>query len=405
MPVKRLTLFLVGFFFLNPHLSKSQTLQTGSWQGNIHYDAVEVPFRFDLAKDEKGKISATIINGDERIIINNIINRGDSLIIPLGVFDSELRIKISGNVMTGEWHKNYRKTKGPLFTARYNSNRFTSFPVSPAVAVGDRLKMTLMQPNGVSTNALGLFSQDNNYITGTILTEVGDYRYFEGLVNGDSLVVSSFDGVHAFLLTGSYNDGKWKGVLYYEPGYSEHWEGWQDNAFNLIDPFEVMTVEPGSVKPYYDILTAGGTYNAIDADSLQGKVVIIQLMGTWCPNSLDQTHFLTTWAKENQDKKIAIIAVDYEPGDKLYAEKRIDSYKKMLKVPYSMFIGGSMSKGQAALAFPNMERINAFPTLVIIDKKGFIRYMSSYFNGPATGVFYNEFVKKKKKKIDALLAE
>ena len=49
--------------------------------------------------------------------------------------------------------------------------------------------------------AIGVFSQKkkSNHVTGTFLTETGDYRFLEGKTTKDSLFLSCFDGAHAFL--------------------------------------------------------------------------------------------------------------------------------------------------------------------------------------------------------------
>ena len=399
---KNILLLLLSWFISTS--SFGQSLKEGNWKGIIHYDSIEVPFTFELKLTSNEKAEVIISNGNERIEIKNAKINGDSLFVPLGVFDSELRIKYIGNSMTGEWHKNYRSAKGPEFTATFNQPRFDKQSTVKSKSIQPKWNIRLRQPNGVESNAVGLFFQNRDHVTGTILTEVGDYRYFEGVVSKDSILMSSFDGVHAFLLTGKLQKDTWKGTLYYEPGYSESWVGTYDNEASIPDPFTLVTVEPGMFRPYYDILTAGGKYNSIDTDSLYGKVIIIQLMGTWCPNSLDQTHYLVEWAK-SKPKDVKLLAVTYEPGNKEYAEKRIKNYKEMIGIPYSIYVGGSLSKGQAALAFPNMDRINAFPTLVIIDKQGYIRYIDSYFNGPATEEYYKQFDKEFNDRIISLLAE
>lgn len=377
----------------------------GKWRGAIHYDNIEVPFAFEVLKSTDSLTELLIISSGDTMEINNARLKGDSLFVPLGVFDSELRIRYTNTEMSGEWHKNYQQLPGPLFTATYKQDIFSNHSVSMApVEIEDRWRITLMQPSGGISKALGLFEQHENQIAGTILTEVGDYRYFEGMIMNDSIVMSSFDGVHAFLFAGSYHVTGWKGRLYYEPGYYENWEAMYDNTYELTDPFELITTEPGASRPYYDILTAGGNYNIINTDSLAGKVVVIQLMGTWCPNSFDQTNYLVNWCK-SKPEDVKMIAVSYEPGDKSYAHQRLEKYKKQMKIPYPMYVGGSLSKGQAALAFPTIDRINAFPTLVMIDKKGFIRYICSYFNGPATGDYYLKFGTEFEKRIEELRNE
>ncbi|MEQ8927593.1 MAG: hypothetical protein RLO81_17385, partial [Fulvivirga sp.] len=94
-------------------------------------------------------------------------------------------------------------------------------------------------------------------------------------------------------------------------------------------------------------------------------------------------------------QNVEVLAVTYEPNFSTeYGLQRIESYKRDMQIPYEIKLGGELSKGQAALALPYLEKINAFPTLVLIDKYGFIRYQFDYFNGPATDQYYEEFKKE-----------
>jgi len=52
-----------------------------------------------------------------------------------------------------------------------------------------------------------------------------------------------------------------------------------------------------------------------------------------------------------------------------------------------------------------LNNFEAFPTLIIIDKKGVVRKIHTGFNGPGTGIYYTEFVREFEKTIDDLLAE
>ncbi len=394
---------VIFFAIAAPLQGFTQGIKNGDWKGIIHYEEVEVPFTFSLDTNN-ASVEVVIKNGEEEIKIKTARIKDDSLIIPMYVFDSELRAVYKGGILIGEWHKNYKKEKGPQFTAIHNQPRYGS-KSSVATSIANKLGITFTQPSGQTSEAIGLFKQNGNTLTGSVITAVGDFRYFEGIVYGDSFSISSFDGVHAFLMLGVNINGNWSGVFHYENGYSETWTSSSTNIKELEKPFSVITVEPHVHKPYYDILTAGGEYNAINADELDGKVIIIQLMGTWCPNSLDQTQYLTNWYKKQNKNKLALMAVTYEPGNKEYSEKRIDYYSKLLNIPYPMYIGGRMSKGQAALAFPNMGKINAFPTLVLIDKQGYIRYIHSYFNGPATGDYYLQFDTEFNERVNELLEE
>lgn len=376
----------------------AQNISDGTWKGALDYGEVQCPIRFEISNSNSEMI---LINGDERAVFQ-IETSGDSLLIPMKPFDAFISAKYSEDgVLRGTWNKPYRDMSVPFSASRLSNNEQMISDSNAKI----KLKMTFNPGESNQYPAIGLFEFWSEKATGTVLTETGDFRYFEGTINGDSLVISAFDGTHGFLLMGKKNDTQWSGKMYFEPRYSENWTAEEDEMAKISDPFEMVEVEAGTHKPYYDLLGAGSGKNAIGISQYEGKVLIIQVFGTWCPNSLDQTNYLLDWYPQRPDG-VEILAVTYEPNySKEYGLRRINEYTSHLEIPYDMVLGGALSKSQAALPFSFLKKLEAFPTLVLVDKNGFARYVHSYFNGPATGALYADFITEFNQKINELVAE
>lgn len=396
---------LICQLFFYSFLSNAQFLKQGQWRGNIHFQEGTVPFTLEVGYPNGDTPQITLINGKERRVINNAIQKGDSLTIPLDPFDVAIKAKFTAMSMEGEFHKYYRGDTFP-FSAVFGQPRMTKKSVKSPVPVAERWDITFDPETSNMSKGVGIFEQNGSSITGTILTKVSDYRYLEGMVDGDSIKLSCFDGIHAFMILGQKSENGWKGKIIYDDTYSEPWVAVADPNASLPDPFDMVQTKPGKQRPYYDLLGAGSGKNAIDPTKYEGKVLIIQLFGTWCPNSHDQTTYLVDWYKKNKEKDIAILASSYEANySQEYGLERIEKYKSVNGIEYDMVLGGRLSKTAAAMPFPFMEKIEAFPTLVIVDKQGYVRYVHSYFNGPATGSYYTEFDDRFNAIIAELLAE
>jgi len=388
--------------FILCHYSLAQSPKLGAWRGVIKYDSVDVPFNFQLER-KASRLEMIVKNGDELISLSGTKTQNDSLYIPLVVFDVQLVVKAEDEQLNGYWQKNYRNSKVP-FSANFGKERFESNKKT-TLEVSKKWQMTF-KPGEISAySAIGLWQQKKNIISGTILTGVSDFRYFEGILSGDSIKASSFDGAHAFLIRGKRVDGVWKGVFHFDNGYNEDWVARPDEDAEIEKQY--TKVKSKTHRPYYDILAAGsGGEGAIDESKYFNKVLIIQLFGTWCPNSLDATRFLQKWYEENKSKDVEILAVTYEPNySREYGEARIADYSYKLGIDYDVILGGRLSKSQAALAFPFMSKIEAFPTLVIVDKEGFVHSVFNYFNGPATNEYYEAFEKQFEEVVENLLNE
>ncbi|MEQ8525308.1 TlpA disulfide reductase family protein [Gracilimonas sp.] len=383
-------LFLLLIFFQS--FIAAQTPKEGIWKGTIIYSNAEIPFQFEV--DYPGKSESpilTFINGKDRASLQASV-RNDSLIIPMFGFDITLKMKMGEIHMEGRLYKHYRN-QSYSFRAEYGQPRYEITEEEEPLDVGKRWDMTVNYGRSSEYPAVGLFKQNGNQVTGTIMTEVSDYRFFEGKVEGNSIEMSTFDGVHSFLLKGTYDadDETWNGELVLDDGYSRPWIATRDGTARLPDPFEMIDLTDKNIKPDLESLAVLAEQK-INPEEYIGKVLIVQLMGTWCSNSQDQTRYLTEWVEEHPDKNVEILAVNFEANySPEYGLNRIKTYKERLGIPYKMILGGPLSKSKAAEAFPFIDEIVAFPTLVFIDKKGYARYVHSYFTGPATGEYYEEF--------------
>lgn len=381
------------FVLLLPVLAFPQS-PDGQWVGKLDYGQYDLPFNFEVESER-----FTIINGEERID-QKIILQGDSFRVDMKPFDSFLHGTFVNSELIGKWEKPYRGTVVD-FSAQRGDKRYMANRKSGSLP--QKMSVTF-EPGSDAYPGVALF-KENSPLQATIQTETGDFRYFQGIVDGDSLKMSCFDGAHGFMMVGKRQGKKWNGKFYFDPNYIEDWEAVPDENASIADPFEMKDFEVGEEQPYFDLLGGGSGKNSIDEGKYVDKVLIIQVFGTWCPNSLDQTHFLLDWYKDKPED-VEVLAVTYEPNySKEYGLKRINEYTSHLQIPYDVVLGGPLSKSKAALPFPFMKKIQAFPTLVILDKQGFVRYVHSYFNGPATGEKFQEFKKEFSEKIDLLVGE
>jgi hypothetical protein len=74
-------------------------------------------------------------------------------------------------------------------------------------------------------------------------------------------------------------------------------------------------------------------------------------------------------------------------------------------IGYPVLIAGSYEAGAVQRAVPQLDTFYAYPTMLVLDRGGRIRYTHTGFSGPATGAHYDEFVSEFDRLVDGLLAE
>lgn len=411
--VLNITLLLTLLSLFSSCSSKSDTgFSEGIWRATLKtVSGAEIPFNFEVTDSANQKF-LDIINGKERFRVNEISIIADSVLIQMPLFDSEIRAVLKNKVLSGQWIKHYADSDEVLqFNAKFNDDwRF--FKVNPETKsnISGRWSVTFNTADKKNSYvAVGEFSQENGRVLGTFLTATGDYRFLEGTVSDGNLYLSCFDGSHAYLFTGKLmNDSTIvDGKFYSGFSYMETWTGKKDDAAILPDAYSLTNLKEGYDKIDFSFPGLDGKKVSISDKKFKDKIVLVQFFGSWCPNCMDETAYLTSFYKEYQPKGVEIIGLAYEQSkDFERSKKNVMRLRDRFSVPYDMLITGfTNDKVEVSKSIPMLDKFMAFPTLMIIDKKGKIRKIHTGFSGPGTGTHYTEFVKEFENTIDGLLAE
>ncbi|WP_317127930.1 peroxiredoxin family protein [Hyunsoonleella flava] len=151
-----------------------------------------------------------------------------------------------------------------------------------------------------------------------------------------------------------------------------------------------------------------GNMVSLDDERFKDKVVIIQIMGTWCPNCLDESEFYAEYYNANEHKDLEIIALAFEyVNSKENAFNNIKRLKDKTGINYPVLLAqyGSSSKAKAQEKLPMLNHVLSYPTTIFVDKNGKVRKIHTGFNGPATGQKYIEFKEEFNVFVNELLAE
>lgn len=392
--------------------AKKATLKTGVWKGVIQRpDGQQIVFNFEV-KPVGGKTVLYVLNATERLLVDDIRQQGDSLWITMPFFDAHFAtvIKKDGS-LEGKFIKisGDRRSEIPFYAVPGNKERY---PVTarPARHVTGRWAVTFGEGKEI-TPAVGEFKQAaNGKVTGTFLTPTGDYRFLEGSLSKDTLKLSAFDGSHVYLFVAKLdNDSTITQAVFYSGGTGK--EGWvarKDPNATLPDGFDAVKLRPGESKLNFRFPSTEGEQISINDARFNNKVVIIQIMGSWCPNCMDETKFLVDYYKKNKQHGVEIVGLAYErTTDFERSKKALASFQKRLGINYPVLVAtAAVSDPQRTeKTLPQIEPLQGFPTTIFIDKKGNVRKIHTGYDGPATGQHYEAFKKEFEELVSSLINE
>ena len=402
--------FILFFIILIAFTSclKPIRLRRGTWRGVLKNESgAGIPFNFEITGGT-GDQQMVIINGNERFKVTDVKLQGDSVFIHMPLFDSEFKLKIVDHGLEGKWIKHLGEKDAAMdFTARPNVDyRFFKHAKEARTVAG---RWSAIIAGNKPDTTVAEFKQTGDKVTGTFLTTTGDYRFLEGTVHGGKLYLSCFDGGHAFLFTADYKsrDTLTNGQFY--AGYSSKtpWSAVKNDKAKLPDAYSLTALKHGYDKLDFSFPNLQGKKVSLSDSTYKNKVVIIEIMGSWCPNCMDQTAYLVNYYKKYHSKGVEILGLAYERTrnfnkSKASLQREVDHFN----IPYPLLITGyTNDKKETANSLPAVTNFLGFPTTFIVDKKGNVRKVYTGFSGPGTGNYYTEFISEFEKITDDLLAE
>lgn len=371
---------------------KPTGLKNGIWRGELLAQGNRIPFNFEVVKNQD-QLSIDLINGEERLHIEEVNILSDSLFFDMHIFDISIKAKILGDSLIGSYTKNYAKDYVLPFKAFFGkTGRFDGR--SSDRKFDGTWETVFKDSQGKETPAIGLFKKEDELLKGTFMTKTGDYRFLDGYTVKDTMFLYSFDGNHIYkfkahkesdsVLSGEF----WSGKTGYRTFISK-----KNEMAQLPDANSITYLKEGYEGIEFSFPDLDGKMISLSDEKYLNKVIVVQIFGTWCPNCMDETRFLSDWYRKNSDKDVEIIGLAFEIKPEFeYARDRVKTMIEKLDVPYDFLIAGTSSTQSASDALPMLNKVISFPTSIIIDKKGRVRRIHTGFSGPATGVYYEEFV-------------
>ena len=382
--MRKITLLFAVFLFVN--CTKKLDSETYRVVLTVK-DNRELPFIMRFLDNDK----AEIYNAEEVVTIDEIEYKNDSVFIKFPVFEGYIAAKITETGFDGQYviesYDRFVPVKATKDSIRFKTNNFSTEKL-------DGIWEVTFSPRGPEPTykAKGIFTQNGTKLTGTFRTNTGDYRYLEGVINKSLFKLSTFDGAHAFLFTGTVKDDKLEGMFYSGKHWKERFIGIRNPLFKLKKMDSLTFLKEGYDSFDFSFQDEKGKLVSLSDKEYQDKVTIVQLMGSWCPNCLDESKFLTEFAQKNKDVKILSLAFEISKTKEL-AFQRINRLRERIGIPYPILLAqyGTDSKLEANKKLPMLNEILGFPTAIIIDKEGKVRKTYTGFNGPATGQKYIDF--------------
>lgn len=410
--MKKLLIIAVALFTI-VSCGKKNEMKQGPWLGVIQIDpsdnSIVLPFNMTYSLSGEATPQFEISNAGEKILINEITIIGDSLIMKLPVFTSEIKAVFRNDSLVGNYYPKGIAAGNPykFFAVSGVIDRFPWYTNEASYNVTGRWKIIENPGTADSTIMVGEFIQTGNKVTGTFLNTGGDYRFLEGKVSENKFYLSAVDGAHTLIISAVLKDqntmenGRFMG----SPKWVSKWIAVRDAKIELPTSEQLVRVKKGFSTFDFAGLDMNGQKITSKDEKFKGKVLVVLAGGSWCPNCLDEARVFCKLYEKYKDQGLEVVSLNFE--DKTFEPSKIkmERFIKQTGAGYTfLYVAPRGGAKRDSVLYP-IEGQMAFPTGMFIDKKGTIRKVETGFSGPGTGVHYTNFVDETTKLIELLLSE
>ena len=396
------------------------------WHAELLSPGGPLPFQLEIHEGERP--SAFVINGEERVPFSHVKSLNHQLTLAWNWYDSRIVAELdtsnisTASTMKGTWTKTsprgaqstleFRATRGER--PRFALPEKQTDPKPAADITGDWI-VTFVDQGG-RESAVGQFVQTGRNVVGTFLTRTGDYRFLVGAMDGSELKLSTFDGAHAFLFkaTREQVDGvgeQLRGDFWSRDSYHATWTARRATSEEEVDqtlPDEWKMVQPTAENRRLRFRFPDTNGQMVDAsdERFDGKVVLVNIFGSWCPNCNDEAPLLANWYRKYRERGLEIVGIGFEfSGDPERDTKMLRRFADRHGAEYPILLGGISDKASAAKALPDISNVIAFPQTIFIGRDGKVAHIHTGFSGPGTGNRYERNIELMEDRIRDLLAQ
>jgi peroxiredoxin len=372
----------------------------GRWDATVVVNKLEIPFAFEIVGDGRS-LKGSFFNGERRITSTASRFENGTFVVSFDQYASRLQMTYRDGQLTGE----YQRARGapyPFRAARAAASA-AGGPGGPPIA-GTWIFAT--KSNKGETAFRFIANQTGPRVSATILRVDGDTGTLSGAWKDGRYVLSHFSGARPLLLEVTPIDAttlrlRQNGQTEFIAKRADLPRAAEEGA--PTDPALHTTVKDPNEPFRFAFPDLDGKPVTNEDARFRGKVVLVNIGGSWCPNCHDEAPFLSSLFQKYQSRGLEVVGLSFEEGDQLTNPARLRAYIKEYDIKYTVLLAGEPD--QLNEKVPQGVNLNSFPTTFIVGRDGRVRGVHAGFPSPGSGEFYSKAERDMTEMVERLLAE
>ncbi len=373
----------------------------GGWRAAL--DLAGGTLRFGLVLERRtGAWRGRLCNGARCEPLSAVRVSGDSVTLEIADYAAAIRAEIRGDSLRGEYRNvgNRGPRVIPFRAAR------GAWPQGPAPRQLLGRWDAAYYRDGDSSPRVFEFRNGPAGFEGTIVSRTGDYGHFWGRAEADSFWLAHFDGSFVYLLTGRLEGDTLRGVFHAGLRTRTPWTAVRSTGRPHLDPPTAVTRADTTAPFRFAFPDLDGRMVTSADPRFRGKVVLVDVFGSWCPTCHDAAPTLVRLWHRYHRRGLEIVGLAYEvTGDTAVDARQVRRFRDKFRIPYPLLLAGINDTEAAAATLPQLEGFTAFPTTIFLGRDGRVRRVQAGFYGPATGAQHRRLVRELERAVEELLRE
>jgi thiol-disulfide isomerase/thioredoxin len=392
---------LVGLVTL-PAPAGAQSL-AGMWDATVtvNNSGLEIPFRMEFS-GSGAAVKGSFFNGDEKVTSTTGKFENGALLLTFDEMGTTLEATLKDGRLEGQYSRGTRGTPYP-FVAK----RFAPAPTGDKDIPSIAGLWTIPTSSSKGESAWHLIvRQSGAEVSASILRIDGDTGALTGSYRNGKFVLSHFSGMRPARLELTLKADNTLAVVQNTGAPLSAVRDEQALAKGLpqpSDPTRFTSVKDPSEPLKFSFPDLAGKIVSNTDPKFQGKVLIVSIGGSWCPNCHDETPFLVELYKKYKSRGLEVVELSFEEAAQLKNPVRVKAFIKKYGIEYTVLLPGE--PGQLNEKVPQGVNLNSFPTTFFLGRDGRVRSAHAGFPGAASGKFHTEAKEEITALVERLLAE
>jgi thiol-disulfide isomerase/thioredoxin len=390
---------LVAFLSL-PSNAAAQSL-AGLWDATVVVNGVDVPFRMEFSGTGSA-VKGSFFNGDEKITSTSGSFANNALALSFDEYGTTLEATMKDGVLEGEY---VRGTRGAPYP--FKARRFTpaQADASDVPSIGGLWNVQVKSSKGEAAWQL-IVRQSGAAVSAAILRVDGDTGELTGSWANGKFVLSHFSGARPLRLELTPQADGTLAVVQNKDNPLTALRADEAKAKGLpqpADPSRFTSMKDPSEPLRFAFPDLNGRMVSITDEKFRGKVVIVNIGGSWCPNCHDEVPFLVDLYKKYHPQGLEVVLLSFEEAAQLKNPTRLRAFMKRYGIEYTVLLPGEPK--ELADKLPQAANLSSFPTSFFLGRDGRVRSVHAGFPGKASGKFHDEATHEITGLVERLLAE